>query len=66
MKGVCYSFNLKEYFPDDLREALKNDKPTNFLEVMFQEEDINGVRSPQQFYPGPTVGLELVLNVEGK
>ena len=55
-RGVCYSLNLREYFPLDLKESLKSDVNKYLFETL--ETDM--------FYAGPLMGLQLVLNIQGK
>ena len=58
-KGVCYSLNLVEYFPEELRESLKASSRENaFQSDEMTERDI--------YLPGPMLSMELVLNIEGK
>ena len=64
-KGVCYSLNLREYFPNDLIESLKAENRTS-IEKVFMEDDGNCLPKAQQFHPGPLQGLQLILNIEGK
>ena len=66
-KGVCYSFNLKEYLPDDPRNRLtKVYKEQKLLEaILMEHEDGHDAPSMIQFQSGPIQGLELIFNVEG-
>ena len=63
-RGVCYSFNLREYFPEDLKESLKQ-KDNSSLEKFFEGSDKNGLPILQQQFAGPIHGLEFVFNLEG-
>ena len=58
-KGVCYSLNLKEYFPEDLTESLK---ATRSMENVMQSGEM---KETDIFYSGPIMGLQLILNLEG-
>ena len=53
-KGICYSFNLKNYFPPDLKK-------------MIVESGLDPDKDELlQTLPGGTGGLDLHINVEGK
>ena len=53
-KGICYSFNLKNYFPPDLKK-------------MILESGLDPDKDQLlQTLPGGTGGLDLHINVEGK
>ena len=57
-KGVCYSLNLVEYFPQELKESLEaSSKDNAFQSDAMTERDI--------FLPGPMLSMELVINIEG-
>ena len=56
--GVCYSFNLREFFPSSLKDDIKQKESQN-LDI-FPDNS----RDLRQLHPGPYFGLDLMLNLE--
>ena len=56
--GVCYSFNLREFFPSSLKDDIKQKESQN-LDI-FPDNS----RDLRQAFPGPYAGLDLILNLE--
>ena len=62
VKGVCYSFNLREYFPEELKRSLESIDRSS-IERQFENPTSPGL---EQWFSGPGQALELVLDVEGR